>query len=158
MSRRRAAGPSLAGGALVAAGLLLGGCSIGSKAAEQAHPVSVFHLHVGDCMNPPKKVEAQVSSLDVQSCKAPHTQQVFALVTDRAGSAYPGTQALQHFANAKCLQHFADFVGVPYQQSSLFFTYLLPSVRGWTAGDHTVTCVVTTTGAKLTASVQGSKQ
>ena len=158
MRPQRTTTPKAAALALLAAGIALGGCSIGSKAADQPHPESVFHLRTGDCLNPPKKVVAQVSSLDVLSCKAPHTEQVFALVADHGGSAYPGPQPLQHFANAKCLQHFAGFVGVPYQQSSLFFTYLLPSVRSWAAGDHTITCVVTTTGAKLTASVQGSKQ
>lgn len=144
---------------VVGAAVLLGGCSIGSKAAlRTAHPVSVFHLQPGQCLNPPTSVQAQVSSLDVISCQAPHTQQVFALVRNGGGATYPGPQALQAFANAKCLQHFATFVGVPYQQSSLFYTYLLPSVRSWAAGDRTVTCVVTTTGAKLTSSVQGSKR
>ena len=139
--------------------VLLGGCSLGSKAAQlSSHPVSVFHLKPGECLNPPKTVQAQVSSLDVLSCRAPHTQQVYALVTDNAGVNYPGPQALQSFANAKCLQQFASFVGVPYQQSSLFFTYLLPSVRSWAAGDRVITCVVTTAGAKLTSSVEWSKQ
>ena len=145
---------------VVGAAALLGGCSLGSKAAERtAHAVSVFHLEPGQCLNPPTSVQAQVSSLDVISCRAPHTQQVFALVRDSSGGAnYPGAQALQAFANAKCLQHFAAFVGIPYQQSSLFYTYLLPSVRSWAAGDRTVTCVVTTTGAKLTSSSQGSRR
>jgi hypothetical protein len=144
-------------GALVAT-LALGGCSLTSSALGHPHAVSVFHLEVGQCLDPPSKIVAQVSTLEVLSCKAPHTQQVFALVSDRAGSLYPGPGSLERFANASCLQHFASFVGIPYQQSSLFFTYLLPTVRSWEAGDHTVTCVITTTGAKLTSSVQGSKR
>ena len=148
--------------ALALTGVLFGGCSLfglGSKGGKfTAHSESVFHLPVGTCLNPPSKVQAEVSSLEAIDCQAPHTQQVFALVNDNAGANYPGAQALQTFANAKCLQHFDAFVGVPYQQSSLFYTYLLPSVRSWAAGDRTVTCVVTTTGLKLTASVAGSKR
>lgn len=141
--------------------VVLGACTplgIGKKTPFPAKNLSVFTLHSGECLNPPSKVVAEVSSLSVTSCKAPHTEQVFALVKDNAGSAFPGPQKLETFANAKCLQHFAAFVGVPYQQSSLFYTYLLPSVRSWAAGDRTVTCVVTTTGAKLTNSVEHAKR
>lgn len=118
----------------------------------------MFHLRSGECLNPPGKVQAQVSDLKVLSCHAPHTQQVYALLKAPGGDNYPGAQSLQKFANAKCLQHFAGFVGVAYQHSTLFYTYLLPSVRSWAAGDRTVTCLVTTTGAKLTSSVKGSKR
>ncbi len=154
---RRLATPLAAAGAA----LLLGGCNvlgIGGGGKYPTHSLSVFALHVGDCLNPPTKIVAQVANLQTLSCRAPHTEQVYALVHDGGSDTYPGPQKLQSFANAKCLQDFAGFVGVPYQQSSLFFTYLLPSVRSWESGDRTVTCVVTTTGAKLTSSVQGSKR
>lgn len=147
---------------LAAAALLLGGCQflgIGSSGPKfPAKSLSVFQLRVGQCLNPPAKVEAQVSTLGIVSCKAPHTEQVFALLADHAGDDYPGATKLETFANAECLQQFDGFVGVPYQQSSLFYTYLLPSVRSWASGDRTVTCLVTTTGLKLTASVKGSKR
>lgn len=147
--------------ALGAAALALGGCNLFGIGATQKYTtrnLSVFTLHVGECLNPPTKIVAQVSTLQTLSCSAPHTEQVYALVRYRASNNYPGPTKLQSFANAKCLQDYAGFVGVPYQQSSLFFTYLLPSVRSWASGDRTVTCVVTTTGAKLKKSVQGSKR
>ena len=62
-------------------------------------------------------------------------------------------------AEGACAQRFQSYVGVAYQDSSLFFTYLLPSARSWEQGDdRTVLCLVTTTGQKLTASVKGSKR
>ena len=143
---------------LVALALLLAGCSVFSSNVKfPSKAESVFHLFVGQCLNPPKNVVAEVSSLNVVSCHAPHTQQVFALVKDNAGDNYPGSKALITFANATCLQHFAAYVGIAYQRSSLFYTYLLPSVRSWSSGDRTITCVITTTGAKLQSSVKGSK-
>ncbi len=154
---RGRAGTWLLGAVMTA--VLVGGCSLFSSSAKvPTRSESVFHLLVGQCLDPPSKVVAEVSNLDVVSCRSPHTEQVFALVHDNAGDNYPGSKPLVTFANAKCLQHFESFVGVPYQRSSLFYTYLLPSVRSWSSGDRTVTCVITTTGAKLTASMKGSKR
>ncbi|HLI54108.1 MAG TPA: septum formation family protein [Acidimicrobiales bacterium] len=147
--RRRLAGLVVIGAALAA----LAGCSSASRGVQ----LSVFHLKPGDCVVTPTAIKAQLSKLTVVPCREPHTQEVYALVNDDAGSVYPGETSLQRFANAACLQRFAGYVGSDYQDSSLFFTYLLPSVRSWAAGDHTVDCVVTTTGQKLTRSVKGSR-
>ena len=65
---------------------------------------------------------------------------------------------LPSFANAKCAQDFQDYVGISYLDSSLFFTYLLPSARGWEQDtDRAVICFLTTTGAQLTASAKASR-
>lgn len=132
----------------------LSGCSSGGKSAGVQ--LSVFHLHPGDCIVPPTSIKAELSKLKVVSCREPHTQEVYALVVDHASDTYPGTSALQSFANGACLQQFASYVGVDYRDSSLYYTYLLPSVRSWASGDHTVDCVVTTTGQELTKSVKKS--
>jgi hypothetical protein len=143
--------------------LLLGGCSFlgigtSTKPSLPAHTDSVFHLSVGDCIVPPTSIQAEISTLKVVSCHEAHTQEVFALIKDNAGSNYPGAAALQTFANAGCLQQFEPYVGTAYEDSSLFYTYLLPSVRSWTQEDRTIVCVITTTGQPLTASVHGSKR
>ena len=142
--------------------LILGGCSFlgigSSKPSLPARTDSVFHLSVGDCIVPPTSIQAEISTLKVVSCHEVHTQEVFALIKDNAGSNYPGAAALQTFANAGCLQKFEPYVGVDYEDSSLFYTYLLPSVRSWTQEDRTVVCIITTTGQPLTASVRGSKR
>ena len=53
---------------------------------------------------------------------------------------------------------FQDYVGISYLDSSLFFTYLMPSARGWEQDtDRSVVCFVTTTGAELTASAKESR-
>jgi hypothetical protein len=116
----------------------------------------VFALAVGQCLVPPTKVQAELTSIEVVPCTDPHTQQVYAVVHDGAGS-YPTPAALSTFANAHCLDDFAGFVGVSYQKSSLYFTYLLPSVRSWAAGDRSVVCVVESVQGPLRRSVQGSK-
>lgn len=149
-------------GALGAA-VALGGCGLGNltgNANVPAHSVSVFHLRPGMCFSPPTKVVAEVSNLRVLSCRRPHTSEVFARIRARGakGGAYPGAPKLETEANARCLEAFAPYVGVEYQHSTLFYTYLLPSVRSWTANDRQIVCVITTTGKKMSRSVRNSRQ
>lgn len=142
-------------GVILAAATILTGC--GSAPTTKGASLSVFHLRTGECATTPQAVKAELTSVKVVSCREPHTQEVYALVDDNAGTNYPGTTALQTFANGACLQRFAGYVGVDYRDSSLFYTYLLPSVRSWAQGDRTVDCVITTTGQQLTRSVKGAK-
>jgi hypothetical protein len=145
-------------GALVAIGLV--GCSSRQKASElAAHNVTVFHLKPGDCVSPPTDIKAEISQVKVVSCSAPHSQEVFALVPDTKDETYPGETALQTYASGVCVQQFAAYVGIDYRDSTLFYTFLLPSARGWeSVNDRTITCLIETTGAALTTSVKGSKR
>jgi hypothetical protein len=138
------------------AGVATASCSLIGGSAT-GHEVSVFHLAVGQCLVPPKKVQAALTTIEVVPCSVPHTQEVYALVQDRAGSTYPTSRALDAFANASCLDRFAAYDGIPYQRSKLYFTYLLPSVRSWAGGDRTVVCVAETVGRPLTRSIRGAK-
>ena len=49
------------------------------------------------------------------------------------------------------------YVGVDYLDSSLFYTYLLPSARSWDDDDRSVVCFVTSPGEPLQRSVKGSR-
>jgi hypothetical protein len=150
--------------ALIAVVALVSGCGWfgGSKSAKAS--VSVFDIKPGQCFNPPSKVKSELSKLDAVPCGQPHTEESYASVAylNKDGtevSAYPGDAALKVFADAACAQHYADYVGKDYLDSSYFFTYLLPSARGWEQQkDRNVLCFVTTTGQQLTASVKNSKR
>jgi hypothetical protein len=160
MDRRRPAG---ARALLLSAALLAAaGCSVG-KDAKPGRDVSSFKLEVGDCVVPPTEIKAELSKVRVVNCATRHTQEAYALVdyapADGASpaSVYPGDDVLKKFADGACAQRYEGYVGVAYADSKLFFTYLLPSARGWQGGDRSVVCFVTTTGGPLTKSVKGSK-
>lgn len=138
-----------------------------------SHEVSVFSVKAGECFVAPGTVHVQLSKLTALPCSKPHTQEAYALVSYVAAgtgggkpsaaasltSSYPGDDVLTTFAQGACAQRFGSYVGVDYLDSSLYFTYLLPSARGWEQdSDRTVICFVTTTGGKLTSSVKGSKR
>lgn len=148
--------------------VMLAGCSLFGGSGEEGESIKVFDAKPGQCLLPPAEVEAQISSLTVVPCSQPHTQEAYAVVPFKAKGAqagaagtgaYPGDAVLKTFAEGVCAQHYADYVGIDYLDSSYFFTYLLPSARGWDQGpDRDVLCIVTTTGEKLTASVKGAKR
>jgi hypothetical protein len=121
--------------------------------------ISVFDLRVGDCIQPPAKVEPEITKVKVVPCKDSHTMETFAIAPYKNGDDYPGDSEMKSFADVSCLDAFQDYIGVAYPDSSLFYTYLLPSARSWNEGhDRKVVCEITTTGAPLTDSVKGSKR
>jgi hypothetical protein len=157
------------GGVLIAAVLTMAalsacnpfssGSSKKGAAAPKGKDVSVFDLKPGSCVSPPTEVKAEIPSVRVVPCNEPHTQEAYALANYTQGDTYPGDKALRQFADGACAEKYEGYVGVPYTDSTLFFTYLLPSARGWNDGkDRSVVCLVTTTGEKLTASVKGSSK
>jgi len=146
---------------LLAASIGLTGCgAFGGKSKNASE--SVFKVEVGQCFNPPGTVKAELSKLSKVACDQPHTEEAYATVPyagKDGNDAYPGDAALKTFADGVCAQRYTGYVGTDYLDSNYFFTYLLPSARGWEQQkDRTVLCFVTTTGELLTSSVKGSKR
>jgi hypothetical protein len=164
---RRTAGTTLL---LALAATLASGCG-GDDGAErgddgrvlEAGAVSVFELLQGDCLSPPEEVQAGLENVDVVPCADPHTQEVFEIIQyepeEEGDDDFPGDSELDNFAQAACLDPFTDYVDVDYIDSSLFITYLLPTVRSWNEeGDREVICIAQTTGEQIQGSVEGSQR
>ncbi len=148
--------------------MVTSGCSwvkgiFGNDDKVQVTAVSVFDVKPGQCFQAPAEPKAELTELQSVACDQPHQQEAYASVDYVApaggdSSIYPGDAALTAFAKGSCADQFAGYVGVSYLDSRLFFTYLLPSARGWQQGpDRSVLCFVTATDRQLTASVKGSK-
>lgn len=171
MRSRRRAKPSVTARAFVAVPLLALGLIACSGSDDNGSSESVFKVKPGECFTTPGTVKAELSALTHVACSKPHTQEAYAIVGFRPSSAalatgapsgdsaFPGADVLTTFAKGVCAQRFTGYVGVDYLDSSLYFTYLLPSARSWEQNDdHEVLCFVTTTGQKLTLSVKNSKK
>jgi hypothetical protein len=149
--------------------LALAGCSwvsgmFGNDGpATESESVPVLDIGVGQCFAAQQQVQVELATLQSVPCTGPHRQESFAVVNYQPpagveGDAFPGDATLSSWADAACAQNFADYVGISYLDSTLFFTYLLPSARGWEeSNDRAVVCFVTTTGAELTSSVKAAK-
>lgn len=164
--RARLAGQTLGAATML---LALSGCSwvsgmFGTDDGPPTEEVSVFNIAIGQCFAQQQgQPEVEQSALDAVPCDGPHRQEAYAIVDYVApagvtGDAFPGDATLKDYADAKCAQSFQDYVGISYLDSSLFFTYLTPSARGWEQEtDRSVVCFITTTGAELTASAKASR-
>ncbi|MDH4148005.1 MAG: septum formation family protein [Acidimicrobiia bacterium] len=145
---------------------LLAGCTGGDDGPERdgaggvtaAGVASVFELQAGDCIEPPAPTEdKEVLELTAIPCDTAHTHEVYAVIPYEADDVYPGTQELTTFADGRCLAEFEDYVGVPYDDSTLRFSYLLPSLNSWNdRDDRAVICVIVATDSQISRSARDS--
>ncbi|SOD70931.1 putative regulator of septum formation [Jatrophihabitans sp. GAS493] len=161
-------GPPLRVALVAVLTLSVAGCGWFGGDKASGSTVAVYDIKPGQCFTAPGAVKTELASLNRVSCSDPHTHEAYAIVqysTSTAGSAsattsvYPTSDALTNFAQGSCAQKFQDYVGINYLDSSLYFTFLVPSARGWEQdNDRSIICFITTTGQTLTTSVQGSKK
>ncbi len=125
---RRAATAVLAAGALT----LLSACG----------GTNVLSLEVGQCISDAAQ-EGQVSSVPVVDCAEPHVGEIYALPQLPEGE-FPGDQAVSDQGEQLCTgQPFQDYVGVPYLQSEIYYTTLLPSAETWNDDDdREIVCIL----------------
>jgi hypothetical protein len=151
----------LAGVALVAP---LAACSSGGIHRDsegritEKGKLSVYDLRAGDCLNPPDRVDNELVKVDVLPCSDRHTQEVVAVKTIESKD-YPGDDEVRKTAEQLCVKPFGDYIGVDYIDSSLYLTYLLPSLRSWDDGDKDVTCIAQIVDADgVKGSLKGSER
>ncbi|WP_136518048.1 septum formation family protein [Cellulomonas telluris] len=141
---------------VLAAAVALSGCGtvldavVGDDAppAPRAEPggevtasaeADVFTLQVGDCLNYMDQSEAdQISSLPTVPCSEPHDSEIYAEMTITEDQL-PTVETL---ADAFCLEQFTTFVGMSYDESALYYSYLVPSELSFDQGDDVVQCLV----------------
>ena len=93
------------------------------------------------------------------ACEQPHDVEV-AAVFDHPAEAradFPGIDAVDGYATDQCLTRFEDYVGAPYESSSLDVAFVAPGEDGWDAGDRRIACVLYHVDfVPLTGSVRGT--
>jgi hypothetical protein len=150
----------VAGAAVIASGLTVGGCG-GKSDASKPKQQPVLDLGTGaegTCLQVDNKLGAEVTKLPVIACDQPHTHEIYAVVHYTEKDVYPGTAELETFAQRECLRAFEPYVGISAFDSTLFFTWMVPSLEGWnTKKDRDVLCVLgAQDGRQLSKSMKGS--
>lgn len=103
----------------------------------------VLEVDPGECLLVTDALGAEVSKLPVVDCTTPHTHEIFATVAEDESEVYPGLSALETFAERECYGDFEGFVGISPFDSSLFITWMVPSLDGWNdEDDRTVLCIL----------------
>ncbi len=140
--------------------LLTSGCGLFGGDDDST---SVFSVKPGECFEGQTKVKAQISDIKRLPCSDDHALEAYAVIDYEDGTGtkpdtFPGDEALTKFAQGACAGEFRRYVGVDYLDSSLFYTYLVPSARSWEDDDRNVVCFATSTGEPLQGSVKGTKK
>lgn len=129
-----------------------------SKRVIKGGKASVFELEIGDCLFSELGLIAdEVLEIPLVPCTEEHTHEVF-FKAEHPEGPYPGSAAIELFAEQQCVGAFFDYVGVELSESVYYFTYLFPSVSTWNdEKDREIVCFVVARDQLLTASVQGTK-
>ena len=92
-------------------------------------------------------------------CAEQHTHEIIAIV-DSDAEVYPGFEALEAEAQAKCLAAFEPYVGINPFDSELFVSWLVPTLTSWDKEhDRQIVCVVgNLNGAPLVGTVKDSQR
>ena len=129
-----------------------------SKRVIKAGMSSVFDLELGDCLlSELGLIGDAVLDIPLVPCDLEHTHEVF-FKAEHPEGPYPGSAAIELFAEQQCVGAYYDYVGVELSESVYYFTYLFPSVSTWNDDtDRQIVCFVVARDQFLTASVQGTK-
>ena len=152
----------------IAGALLLASCGGGAATSDdsarddsgdivEGGDVGVFVVQEGDCISWPTNGDP-ISSFDGSSCDDPHDGEIYSLFDVTGFDDFPGGEIIAEQANQGCLAAFEPYVGIAYQQSEFFFTFLGPSEETWDlVDDREVICIATPAEGEpqLTMSLEG---
>lgn len=145
----------------VAATVLLGACSDDGpqrdedgNVTEAAEDADVFEVRVGDCLGDFDD-SGQVTEVSLTPCEDEHGQQAYA-ATELPDGDFPGEDAFRAEAGEVCVTEFETFVGLPYAESELDYTWLQPTEESWEQGDRELVCLVYDPAGPVTGSLEGA--
>lgn len=145
---------------LITATAALSGCSAIKDVVDVATPIvdavndETTWIEVGDCFN--EVAGDVVSDIPTVPCTEAHDYEVYAEFTiDR--DKFPGDDEVFDLADEGCYGPFAGYIGTDFDNSSLDYTYYVPTLDGWNNyDDRSVSCIVFDPAGQLTGSVAGS--
>lgn len=139
--------------ALVATLTGLVGCSDDKADPTKPTGAPALDVKVGQCLQVTEALDAEVAKLPVIDCAQEHTHEIFAAV-ESTDDVFPGATKLEAFSETACYGAFEGYVGINWLDSSLFITWIYPSLTSWNdEDDREILCVL---GAKNASPLTGS--
>jgi hypothetical protein len=127
------------------------------QVTESAAAADVFSIKVGDCIGSFGDGE-EVQEIPVVPCDEPHDQEVYARHEVPDADEFPGLEAVQAMGDEQCAADFAEFVGLDYDESALYLSYLTPTKDSWAQGDREILCVIYEDGAQTTGTLKDAQR
>jgi hypothetical protein len=128
-----------------------------SPAPADGQFVGWWEVEVGDCLAVDQPFYGDDGRLLVVPCNTPHGEEVY-YEYDMTSHDFPGDEDTEAESDEVCEGAFADFVGVPYEDSLLDFFAYWPSEDSWASGDRRVQCMVYEPGSEVTGTLAGAKR
>lgn len=126
----------------------------GSSGGSSGPTSSVLDLYVGQCIQDPG--EGTVYDVENAVCTTEHWGEVYHVMTITS-SQMPSEDDMNDMASDACVDAFDAYVGRPYDESDLDFTWYVPSQESWAEGDRTIQCIaIRTDGDPLDQPVRNS--
>jgi hypothetical protein len=105
---------------------------------RKAKKVYWDQLTTGDCFKGwTEKGSYTITRVD---CRSPHEEEVTGKY-NLSGSRYPGDNAVDKAADARCKRYFTRYVGIDWDSSVYNYDYAPPDSSSWRNGDRLVICV-----------------
>jgi hypothetical protein len=124
-------------------------------AAPGAGEVAFFDLEVGDCLADLIATLGEFFTVETVPCSQPHSEEIYAVVPFPEGD-FPGDEAVVAQADKACNAEFESFVGLPYQESVLYYNYLYPTDEPtWNGVFREVVCSVYDPAGEVSGSLRG---
>lgn len=125
-----------------------------STVPADGETVDWWQLEVGDCL-PSEQPDDQ--TFIVVPCAFPHAEEVY-YEYDLTQDEFPGDEQVEAEAGDACQDAFADFIGIPYEDSELDFYAYWPSEDTWESGDRMVQCTVYDEYGEVTGTLAGAQR
>ena len=121
----------------------------------EAGEADAFAITVGDCLNT-SELGTEVQTVPTVPCGEPHEGEVFAAM-DLPEGDFPGEEAVTAESETFCRAEFETFIGLPYDDSALYFLSLYPTAQSWEMNDdREILCIVEDSSGKATGSLAGA--
>jgi hypothetical protein len=111
----------------------------------------VFSIAVGDCLND-ETTTGEVEEVPTIACDQPHDSEVYA-ETEVTDGEFPGAEALDQQAEDACYTEFETFVGMPYEESVLLYSWYVPTEQSWASGDRQIDCIISDPEGQVTGTL-----
>ena len=154
----------LAATSIAVIGLALAGCSFGGGPSPQptstagpsraADDMTAEDLKVGECLND-ADLSGIVTSVPVVPCSEPHDSETYAEFELEDGP-YPGKDEINAKGDVGCVEAFTAFVGIPFNESELEYSFYLPTESSWPQGDRRILCEVYDPKKQSTGTLEGA--
>lgn len=121
---------------------------LGSTLGTLTGRTNLAEIAVGQCFTGGRAPDVASTTIfhtvEIVDCSVSHESELAASF-DYPGAAtdaaYPGEPAVSSYAESECMLRFADYVGVPFNESIYGMTYAYPLEINWLLDDRSIQCI-----------------